>query len=491
MSSNPSPSTFLAIDLGASSGRAVVGTLEGTRMAMREVHRFRTPLLAEGDHLYWDLDALWLEVQAGLARALRVAPDLRSVSVDSWGVDYVPLSIDGTPLRHPYVYRDPRTRGRTATVSKRFGVDALYARTGTQFLDINTLAQVAADVEDEPALVGRTAKRLMIADYFLFRFSGRAVAERTLASTTQLLDVRTGRWAEDVIRTIGDAPSRWPDVVSPGAVLGAVDGGTPLVLATCSHDTAAAVAAVPASSDGGWAFISSGTWSLVGIERASPILTSAAREAGFTNELGLHDSVRFLKNRTGLWVIEECLREWTASGARPAFGELMAAASEASSTGRTLDLDAPQFAERGGMPAKLREACMAQGIPAPHAPGGLVRLVLESLADGYRGAILELEELSGDRIRTIHVVGGGSRVDLLNQLTAERCNRRVVAGPDEATALGNLLVQAHALGELPDSVSVRDAARRSARLREYAPGGSQPVNLGSVFSSDLHAHSPR
>lgn len=267
---NPSRArSYLAIDLGASSGRAVIGTLDGDVMRMREVHRFSTPILERGDHLFWDVDAMWEEIRVGTAKAAAECESLRSISVDSWAVDYVSLDGAGQPLHMPFCYRDPRTAGRLETaITLAGGADALYDRTGIQFLPFNTLPQVIADLEDEPSEVARTTTRLLIADYFLFRLSGRRVAEATMASTTQLVDARSGRWSRDLIAGIGDDMDRWPEIVECGTVLGplladilpARDGDLPAVIASCSHDTACAVAAVPASSGHSWAFISSGTW---------------------------------------------------------------------------------------------------------------------------------------------------------------------------------------------------------------------------------------
>ena len=308
-----------------------------------------------------------------------------------------------------------------------------------------------------------------------------------MASTTQLLDARTGDWAHDVIRAIGDEPSRWPRVVAAGTVLGparrdALPDGTamsPLVVAGCSHDTAAAVAAVPAVGDEGWAYVSSGTWSLVGSERRAAMLTPAAREAGFTNELGLDDTVRFLKNRTGMWILEECVRAWREQGERPSIDALLRDAAAAPPLGRTLDLDDPVFATRGDMPGRLAAACQTIGITPPADRGALVRLVLDSLAASYRRTLAELEALTGERIEVVHVVGGGARNALLAQLTADACGRRVVAGPAEATSLGNLLVQARTLGDLPSGVSVRAAACASAPLTHFTPRAAAPVGEGA------------
>jgi rhamnulokinase len=489
--------SYLAIDLGASSGRAVLGSLEptpeGWRVTTRDVHRFRVPMVEQAGHLFWDVDHVWDELRIALAAALDAAPGLQSVSVDSWAVDYVPLGADGAPLRLPYAYRDARTRGRLAETFRRVDADRLYALTGIQFLEFNTLPQIVSDLMDEPGLVARTRLRLLIADYFLYRLSGRAVAERTMASTTQLYDVRAGEWSRDVMEAAGDDPARWPAIVNAGTVLDpmlsdvlpAVSRGAgrrPLVVASCSHDTAAAVAAVPASGDAPWAYISSGTWSLVGAELRAPVLVAAAREAGFTNEVGLDGTIRFLKNRTGMWVLEECLREWTADDSRVSWDTLLTEAASCSAP-CVIDLDAPQFAEPGGMVAKLAATCRDAGAPAPATRGEICRLVLESLADGYRRTLDELDVLTGVRAEVVHVVGGGARNRLLNQLTADACGRRVVAGPEEATALGNLLVQAHALGDLPGNVPLRAVARASATLTQYAPAAVGPRQRPAVTAT--------
>ncbi|MEO6526434.1 MAG: rhamnulokinase family protein [Gemmatimonadaceae bacterium] len=475
---------YLAIDLGASSGRAVIGTLDGPVMRMEEIHRFQTPMLERNRHLYWDIEAMWSEIHTGLTKAFATGRPVRSISVDSWAVDYVPLDLHGAAIRRPYSYRDERTAGRLdEAIRIAGGADALYDRTGIQFLPFNTLPQVIADIQDEPGLVWETAKRLLIAEYFLYRLSGRMVAEATMASTTQLVDARSGAWAADLITAIGDDELRWPEIVPAGTVLGPllpelVPDGThepPTILASCAHDTAAAVAAVPASVERGWAFISSGTWSLVGMELSAPILTSEARDAGFTNEAGLDETVRFLKNRAGMWVLEECRREWDADGEPTTRDAILQAALEAPSTGATVDLNAPEFVGRGDMVRKLGAACSAKGLTAPTTRGEIVRLILESIAESHAEALDQLERVTGARVDVVHIVGGGALNDLLNQLTADRSGRRVLAGPEEATVLGNLLVQARTLGDLPAGVTVRDAARSSSRIREFTSRHASPA----------------
>jgi len=463
----------LAFDLGASSGRALMGTLDGDRMEVNEVHRFETPLIEDGERLYWDLAALEAQIADGLTQALAAAPNMQSLSVDAWGVDYVPLGEDGDPLCNPHCYRDPRTHPVMGEALERVSRETIYATTGIQFIPINTLYQVLADLRTEPERVAQTAQRLMMADYFHYRFSGRAVAERSMASTTQLMNVRTRTWATDLMGRFDIDPDTWPEIVPPATKLGPLirDGVTTEVevIAGCSHDTACAVAAVPAEPSGPpWAYISCGTWSLLGVERPDPILTDAAREASFTNEIGLDGTVRFLKNLTGLWVLQECERTWRGEGQTFDYDTLQREAAEVSSL-EPVDLDDPRFVERGDMPQKLQAYCREYDQPVPTTRGAFVRLVLESLAADYRDKLALLEEVIGTRIEVIHLVGGGARNELLCQWTADATGRRVVAGPTEATALGNLLIQARTLGTLPDGVTIRDVVRASTDLRVYDP----------------------
>ena len=472
------PPHFLAVDLGASSGRALLGTLRDGRMEMEAVHRFETPMVEDGNRLYWDLEALEAEVETGVQKGLDAVPALRSVSVDSWAVDTVPLDGDGQPLRDPYCYRDPRTQTVMDDVLTAELRTEIYDTTGIQFLPINTLYQVLADQRMEPELVERTALRLPIADYLHYRLCGEAVAERSMASTTQLLDVRTGDWATGLMARLGIDPDTWPRVVPPATRLGPLrvpevaDGDPPTVVAGCTHDTACAVAATPADPDGPpWAYISCGTWSLLGVERAAPLLTDAAREADFTNELGLDGTVRFLKNLTGLWVLQECERAWAAEGPDVDYDTLQREARAADPQG-TIDLDDPRFLERGQMPQKIEAYCREHDQPVPSTRGEIARLMLESLATDYRDKLELLETVLDEAIEIVHLMGGGSRNELLCQWTADATGRRVVAGPAEATALGNLLIQARAMDGLPDGTPLRDVVRASTPLRTYEPASS-------------------
>lgn len=468
--------SHLAIDLGASSGRALVGVLADGRIQTEEVYRFETPLIEDGLRLYWDLEALEQEVYEGLRRAVEAVPTLRSLSVDSWAVDYVPLDDDGQPLGDPYCYRDPRTQDVMAEALEQVTPEEIYATTGIQFMPINTLYQVIAEHQMAPEQAAQTAQRLLIADYVHYRLGGQPVAELSMASTTQCMNVRTHQWADELMARFGIDPSTWPEIVLPGTKLGvlkqAVIGNRKQdieVIAGCSHDTACAVAAAPAEDDGPpWAYISCGTWSLLGVERSAPILTEAAREAGFTNELGLDGTVRFLKNLTGLWVLQECERVWNAEGQRFDYDTLHREATAARSL-EPVDLDDARFLERGRMPEKLQAYCREQGQPVPTTRGEFVRLILESLAADYRDKLRLLDDVIGERSETIHLLGGGSQNELLCQWTADATGRRVVAGPAEATALGNLLIQARTMDTLPRGMSIRDLVRASTELHTYTP----------------------
>lgn len=469
-------STYLAFDLGASSGRALLGRLEAGRISIEELHRFETPMIERDGHLYWDIDRLQEELDAGLALALEHDGRLRSLSVDSWGVDYVPLDRDGAPVRLPYAYRDPRTVGRIPEAARIMPLDRIYRYTGIQFMEINTLYQVLADRQEEPDLFERTRNRLTIADYFNYRLAGRAVVEASLASTTQMLDAETRSWSVPVLQAFGVSLDTMPEVVPSGTRLGTARGADPvMVVAGCSHDTACAVAAVPAAASGPpWAYISSGTWSLVGVERTEPLLTDAAREAGMTNEAGLDRTVRFLKNMTGLWILQECERAWREEGVLPGYDELMREAAEAPPPAEYLDVSDPRFSLRADMQEKIGAYCRENGLRAPATRGELVRLIIESLAEGHRRILREIEGVIEERIEIIHLVGGGSRNEMLCQSTADRCGRRVVAGPAEATALGNLLVQARAMGDLPADQPIREVVRSSFSLRSYEPSTAGP-----------------
>lgn len=463
-------SVHLAFDLGASSGRAVLGRFDEGRIEMQEVHRWGTPIDVEEERLYWDLDAVWSSMQEGLAIALKEAPDLCSLSVDSWGVDYVPMDSTMQPLRRAHVYRDPRSASGEALVWQRIAPEELYGMTGVAPHPINTLFQVLADEQMMPQYHAATCCRLLIADYMNWRFCDRPVAEVSLASTTQLLSANSRSWSVEAMQALQIDPVTWPRVVPSGTVLGPVrDNPNVAVIAGCSHDTACAVAAIPADERSSWAFLSSGTWSLLGAEIPTPICIPAAMEAGFTNEVGYGGTIRFLKNLTGLWVLQECERVWREAGMNFDYTELLGEASRAEPPVYTIDFNDPRFSTPGNMPQRIAAWCREHGRPIVSERGDIVRLILESLAEVYRTTLESLSTLLGRRFDCLHVVGGGSRNRLLNQWTADRCGVPVIAGPSEATALGNLLIQAKAMNRLPVDSSIREVSAASVQAQIFQP----------------------
>ena len=472
-----SATSYLAVDLGAESGRVMLGTLDQGRLTLEEIHRFPNRVVARGESLFWDLAQLEREIFAGIDQAARRGVPISAISADSWGVDYVLLDEKHTLIAEARSYRDPRNQAGVDRLLRKLPFSEIYAETGIQFLVFNTLFQFEAGLHANPELFQQAHHFLTIADYFNARFSGVAAVEQSLASTTQLYSPQRRAWSEKLITTLGLPSSFFPRMVPSGAVLGPVAG--PLreqasltgakVVATCSHDTGAAVAAVPVQSGRPWAYLSSGTWSLLGAELASPVMTDAAREAGFTNEVGLGGTIRFLKNIAGLWVVQECRRAWEAAGKKYSYEDLTRLAVENGPAQAHISLNDPRFVWAGDMPEKIAAHCREAGRPVPATPGQFVRTVLESLALCYADTLAVLESLTGEKIETLHIVGGGSRNDLLNQLTADAVKRKVVTGPVEATAIGNILIQALALGHLDSAAHLRRVVEASFPTRTFTP----------------------
>lgn len=415
---------YAAVDLGASSGRVLVGNPDG----LEEAHRFPNRAVEVQGTLYWDILALYREILEGLRRAGPVD----ALGIDSWAVDYGLLDAEGRLLGNPVHYRDSRTEKVIADVHHRVPPAELYAATGIQHLPFNTIYQLAADPR-----AAQAAHALLIPDLLGYWLTGELGTELTNASTTALLDPGTGRWATEIAERAGVHIGLFPPLRRPGEHAGTLPGGTPLY-AVGSHDTASAVAAVPAT-DENFAYISSGTWSLVGVELTAPVRTEASRAANFTNEIGVDGTIRFLRNVAGLWLLQECQREWEITDVTA----LVAAAANLPRTS-IVDVDDPRFLPPGDMPARIAAACRERDQPVPRTPPEFTRCILDSLAGAYRRALEAAARLSGKRIDVVHVVGGGSRNELLCQLTADACGVPVVAGPAEATALGNMLVQARA-----------------------------------------------
>ncbi|MEV6631944.1 rhamnulokinase family protein [Actinoplanes sp. NPDC051470] len=443
---------FAAVDLGASSGRVMVGAIGGDgRLDLTEVHRFPNEPVRVRDTLHWDVLALY----RGVLEGLRAAGPVDGIGIDSWAVDYGLIDADGRLLGNPVHYRDSRTDGVFEPTLRKLGEDKLYALTGLQKLPFNTIYQLLA----EP-LAPLAHRMLLIPDLIAYWLTGEVGAELTNASTTQLLDVRTGRWAAGLIDQAGIPGRLLPPLRAPGSVIGSYQG-TP-VFAVGSHDTASAVVGVPAA-DANFAYISCGTWSLVGVELDEPVLSDESRTANFTNEGGVDGTIRYLRNVMGLWLLQECQREWNVPDVR----ELLDAA-EAEPFAGVIDVDQPVFLPPGDMPGRI-----AAALPTKRSGrGAIVRCILDSLALAHRRAIRQAAELSGKNVDVVHIVGGGARNELLCQLTADACGKPVLAGPVEATALGNVLVQARAAGVLDGGLpALRSVLRETQQIRRYEPRG--------------------
>ncbi|HEY6392466.1 MAG TPA: rhamnulokinase family protein [Bryobacteraceae bacterium] len=468
---------FLAIDLGAESGRAILGTLDAGQLTLEELHRFPNTPVRLPTGLYWDVLRLFHEIRHALSicgRERKIALD--GIGVDTWGVDFALLGSDGALLDNPRHYRDSRNNGMP---EKTFAVvprEEIFAETGIQFMQINSLYQLhAMKLSGSPAL-GVAHKLLFMPDLFNYWLTGQQRAEVSIASTSQFYNPAAGQWANGLFRRLGLPESVLPEIVPSGTRLGtlldeiAESAGLPgdvPVYATAGHDTASAVAAVPAEG-GDWCYISSGTWSLMGVELDTPVIDDRSLALNFTNEVGAGGKIRLLKNIAGLWVLQECRRAWALAGREYSYEELSKLAAEAEPARMLIDPDA--FQEPGRMPERISEYCRTQGREAPDQPGGMARMILESLAATYAKVLDSLEKLLGRRLNRVHIVGGGSRNRLLNQLAANALGRIVVAGPAEATAAGNVLVQAMGAGVVSGSAEAREIVRRSFPLQTFQPG---------------------
>ncbi len=464
-----------AVDVGASSGRVVVGHLAPGVLEVEEVHRFNNEPVQLPGGLYWDALRLFREIVDGLRTAGRAAGSITSVGIDTWGVDYGLVGETGELVGNPVHYRDPRHAQGMDRVHGVVTPERLYPRNGLQVLPFNTLYQLAASHEHEA--VSRPTMLLM-PDLLAYWLTGKMAAEVTNASTTGLLDPQSRTWAEDLVLELGLGAVARPALCEPGNPLGPIlpaiawdarGPSAPVVTAVGSHDTASAVVAVPADGQD-FAFISCGTWALVGLELESPILTEASRQANFTNEAGVDGRVRYLRNVMGLWLLQETLRTWERSGEVVDLGALLEAAAEIPSGGPVINPDDPSFLPPGDMVRRIEAACDQADQPRPTSRAAFVRCILDSLAFAFARTVDDAVRLAGHRVNVVHLVGGGARNALLCQLSADACGRAVIAGPAEATALGNILVQARSLGLATGSLeSLRSRVRAYGSLRRFAP----------------------
>ena len=470
---------FLAFDLGAESGRAVLGRLSAGRLTLEEKHRFPNPNGRINGHLHWNLLGQWEELKTGLRKTMDAGDrDLHGIGVDTWGVDFGLVAKNGEILGNPYHYRDSRTDGLLESTFKRVPKQKIFDATGVQFMEINSLFQLISMRQGDSPLLDCADTLLFVPDLFNYLFTGIRKVEFSIATTSQMYDPRKKTWAWDLLKAL-DLPTRiFPEIIPSGTILGPLredvaaecGAGRIPVIASAGHDTASAVAAVPVDAgNSDWCYISSGTWSLMGVEIPEPIVNDKALQYNYTNEGGVGGTIRFLKNIAGLWPVQECRRFWKREGHDHTYAELTQMAARARPLASILNLESKPFLLPGEMPAKIEQYCRETRQPLPGARGETVRACLDSLALTYRKTLEGLEDVLGRKISVIHIVGGGCQNELLNQMTADACNRPVIAGPIEATGIGNILVQAMATGDVKSLVDARAIVRASFDVKGFEP----------------------
>jgi len=470
---------FLALDLGAESGRAVLGQFDGERLRLSEAHRFPNGPVRLPDGLHWDVLRLWTEIKRGLALAIQKhGADLAGVGLDTWGVDFGLLDRDGALVSNPYHYRDSRTDGMLDEAFRRVPRAEIFEQTGIQFMQLNSLYQLLAMVVGRSPALDIAETFLTMPDLFNYWLTGRKVCEFSIATTTQCYDPRQGDWAIPLLEQLGIPAHIFPEIVPPGTVLGQLlpavaeevgVSGLPVIAPAC-HDTGCAVAAVPAE-DPGFAWISSGTWSIMGAELPEPVINEQSLAFNFTNEGGVCGTFRFSRNIMGLWLVQECRRTWARQGEELSYDELTQMASQAAPLRSVVDPDYSEFLKPGDMPARIRAFCHKTNQPVPQSKGAIIRCALEGIALKYRWVLERVEEMLERRLKPVHIVGGGIQNRLLSQFTADAIGRPVITGPIEATATGNIIVQAMGLGHIASLEEGRRVVRNSFDVVSYEPAG--------------------
>ncbi len=469
--------SYIAVDLGAESGRVMLGTIAGGKLHLEEMHRFGNGPVETDGSLRWDFDRLLSEIKTGIGLAAKKADGTPlGIGVDTWGVDFGLIGADGQLIEAPYHYRDSRTNGMMDKAFELMPKRDVYQNTGIQFMQLNSVYQVLSmRLADSPALA-KAKKLIFMADLLSYFLCGKAFGEYTLASTSQMMDMATGQWSRAIFDKLGLPMGIMPEIVMPGTVVGPLTDEVAgeigcekiPVIAVGSHDTASAVLGVPGTGSN-WAYLSSGTWSLMGVELPKAIIDDKTFEYGFTNEGGVQNTIRLLKNIMGLWLVQECKRQWQRDGQDLSYGELTEMASKAKPFFGHVDCDCSDFLAPGDMPTRINEYLSRTGQQTTDDKGQMVRLILESLALKYRSTLEAIEDVTGERIDVLHIVGGGIQNELLCQFAANATGKRIVTGPIEATASGNILMQAVATGRLRSIEEARDIVRQSFDLKEYQP----------------------
>jgi rhamnulokinase len=485
------PKNFLAFDLGATSGRAILGRLDSGLIKLEELHRFSNDPVQYNGEMHWDAPRLWFEIRRSLDIARRQAERIDSIGVDTWGVDYGLLGEGGSLLENPFHYRDARTDGMVDEVCGKVTAERIYDQTGIQFMALNTLYQLYAASRRTPNLLYNAEFLVTMPDLLNFWLTGVIASEYTIASTTQFLDWRTRGWATDLLGKLEIPTHLLPPIIHPGTEIGrlrtdvasAHDLAFTSVIAPACHDTGSAVAAVAAA--GKTAFLSSGTWSLLGTEVSSAVVTDQARRLNFTNEGGVGNTIRLLKNITGMWLLEGCRSIWNANGEHYTYPQLLEAAAQAPALARWVNPDAPAFVRPSDMTRAIRAFCKQTDQSEPTTPGEFTRAIVEGLALKYRYELEQLEALTGTRFEEVRVIGGGSQNTMLNQFTADATGKAVVAGPSEATALGNIVMQMVGRGAVDSIAEGREIVSRSFPPATFLP---QPTANWDAVYDDFALH---
>lgn len=474
---------FLAFDLGATSGRSVIGTLQDGKIEIRELTRFPNGITTVNGKCYWNLLGLFDSIKQGLAACAREGVKPHSIGIDTWGVDVVPLGEDGSILGMPRAYRDPYTDGAPERYFEIVPREVVYDKTGIQIMNFNTLYQIYAAVQEGYTPIVKAEKLLFMPDALSYMLTGKAICEYTIASTSQILNPRNGKFDESLLQAAGVSVDILPEPQLPGQVIaplcealadetriGRVD-----VVAVAGHDTASAVAAVPAENER-FAYLSSGTWSLMGIETREPIISEESFRLNFTNEGGVDGTTRFLKNICGMWLLEQCRKEWARDGKEYTYPEIVAMANSAEPFAHFINPDDASFANPQSMLKAIEEFCVRTGQKAPESDAAVIRTIFESLALRYREVLEMLEKMAPFAIDVLHIIGGGSKNALLNQYTANATGKRVVAGPSEATAIGNVMMQAIGAGAVESLAEARKIIRASVETEELLPQNTEQWN---------------
>ncbi|MBQ7580555.1 MAG: rhamnulokinase [Clostridia bacterium] len=465
----------LAFDFGASSGRAIIGKYENGIVSLEEVHRFSNDPVTVNGVMYWDVLRLFHEIKQGILKA-KNAGGFDSIGIDTWGVDFGLIDSNGNLLGNPVHYRDRRNSGMIAIAEKLMPKREIYEKTGIQFLEFNTLYQLLSLKENDPETLRRADKILFMPDLFSYFLTGNAVSEYSVATTSQMIDVNSGKWDKDLLEMVGISEEKFAPIVKSGTVVGMLRDeiceelglkSVP-VIAVCGHDTQSAISAVP-KAQGDIAFISCGTWSIFGTELSKPVVNDTTYEMSVTNEGGFGDAIGFVKNIAGLWLIQESRRQWKKEGSDYSFADLEKAALESESFRCFIDPDDPIFASPGNMPQRVKDYCKKTGQPVPETVGEIMRCMYESLAMKYRLVFEKIKKCVAKDYDTINMIGGGTKDTLLCKMTAGACNTKVVAGPVEATALGNVCVQLIACGELDGISQARETIAQCETLKTYEP----------------------